>query len=89
MALELCDFSVDPDQYLETLNFCDFREGGGGVRSPCPPLDPPMVIYTLCFQRKQVPATFVKFDLEAQSPVRNKFGRCIPAAAGTHLCHDM
>ena len=28
---------------LGTLYFCDFSGGGGGgVRTPCPPLDPPM-----------------------------------------------
>ena len=34
------------------------------------------------FQRKRSPAAFVKFDLESQSAVRNKFGRCIPIGTG-------
>ena len=34
-------FLWDPDQYCkETLYFCDFSGGGGGgVWTPCPPLD--------------------------------------------------
>ena len=38
------------------------------------------------FQRKQVPVSFVKFDLEAQSPTRNRFGHCIPVRTGTCDC---
>ena len=39
VAWKLCNISEDPDQYcLETLCFCDFPGGGGGL-APCPPLD--------------------------------------------------
>ena len=39
-------------------------------------------IVILTFQRQRAPAAFVKFDLESQSPMRNKFGRCIPIQTG-------
>ena len=39
-------------------------------------------VVILTFQRQRAPAAFVKFDLESQSPMRNKFGRCIPIQTG-------
>ena len=38
LAWQLCDFSGDQDKYCyETLYFCDFSGGGGGVEPPVLP----------------------------------------------------
>ena len=42
----------------------------------------PSELCGVLFQRQRYPAAFVKFDLESQSPFRNKFGRCVPVQFG-------